>query len=108
MACEQFHERPAELLAQLLRFDTSNPPGGERECVAWVQRLLEGLGVEVRILAREPERPNLIARISGRGERPPLLLQGIWMSCPRAGNGRMRPSRGSSPKATCGAAGRWT
>jgi len=37
MACEQFHERPAELLAQLLRFDTSNPPGSERECVAWVQ-----------------------------------------------------------------------
>jgi acetylornithine deacetylase/succinyl-diaminopimelate desuccinylase-like protein len=76
MASEQLHERPAELLAQLLRFDTSNPPGGERECVAWVQRLLEGLGVEVRILAREPERPNLLARLSGRGERPPLLLQG--------------------------------
>src|SRR5438046_1119432 len=76
MASEQLHERPAELLAQLLRFDTTNPPGGERGCIAWAQGLLEQLGAQVRILAKEPERPNLVARLSGRGERPPLLLQG--------------------------------
>ena len=76
MASAQLHDHPAELLAQLLRFDTTNPPGAERECIAWAQGLLERLGVEVRILAHEPERPNLIARLHGRGDRPPLLLQG--------------------------------
>src|SRR6478609_5755595 len=76
MVSEQLHQRPAELLAQLLRFDTTNPPGGERECISWAQGLLEQLGAQVRILAKESERPNLLARLSGRGERSPLLLQG--------------------------------
>jgi acetylornithine deacetylase/succinyl-diaminopimelate desuccinylase-like protein len=69
-------ERPVELLQQLLRFDTSNPPGAERECIEWIRGLLEALGCEVRLLARDPERPSLIARVAGRGESPPLLLQG--------------------------------
>ena len=67
---------PTELLAQLLRFDTTNPPGNERECIDWIRGLLEGLGMEVRIVASTPERPNLIARLPGAGVSPPLLLQG--------------------------------
>ncbi len=73
---DALHDRPAELLRELLRFDTSNPPGGERECIEWIRRLLEQIGCETRILAAEPERPNLIARLRGRGASPPLLLQG--------------------------------
>jgi acetylornithine deacetylase/succinyl-diaminopimelate desuccinylase-like protein len=73
---DALQDRPLELLRRLLRFDTSNPPGNERECIEWVGGLLQALGCEVRIVAREPERPNLIARIAGRGESPPLLLQG--------------------------------
>ncbi len=76
MSEDSLHERPAELLQRLLRFDTTNPPGGERECIDWIRGLLEPLGVEVRILSQSPERPNLVARLSGRGESPPLLLQG--------------------------------
>ncbi|HEX4466530.1 MAG TPA: M20/M25/M40 family metallo-hydrolase, partial [Solirubrobacteraceae bacterium] len=37
---------------------------------------LEELGCEVRLFAQEPERPNLVARLQGRGTSPPLLLQG--------------------------------
>ncbi|MFI4989881.1 MAG: M20/M25/M40 family metallo-hydrolase [Solirubrobacterales bacterium] len=73
---EALQDRPVELLRRLLRFDTSNPPGNERECIEWIKGLLEALGCEVRLIAQEPERPNLIARIAGRGESPPLLLQG--------------------------------
>jgi acetylornithine deacetylase/succinyl-diaminopimelate desuccinylase-like protein len=73
---DALQDRPLELLQRLLRFDTSNPPGNERECIEWIKGLLEALGCEVRILAQQPERPNLIARIAGRGESPPLLLQG--------------------------------
>ncbi len=69
-------DRPAELLARLLRFDTSNPPGGERECIAWIAGLLEELGCEVKIVAKDPERPSLVARLAGAGTSPPLLLQG--------------------------------
>jgi acetylornithine deacetylase/succinyl-diaminopimelate desuccinylase-like protein len=65
-----------ELLRDLIRFDTTNPPGNEGECIAYVQRLLSDAGVESRILAKDESRPNLIARLEGAGEAPPLLLYG--------------------------------
>jgi acetylornithine deacetylase/succinyl-diaminopimelate desuccinylase-like protein len=76
MAAEDLQDRPVELLQRLLRFDTSNPPGNEGDCIAWIRGLLEDLGCEVRILAGDPARPNLLARLEGRGEAAPLLLQG--------------------------------
>jgi len=69
-------DRPAELLAALLRFDTTNPPGNEAACIGWIRGLLEELGCEVKIVAAEPDRPSLIARLQGEGTSPPLLLQG--------------------------------
>ena len=65
-----------ELLRELIRFDTTNPPGNETACVGHVQQLLEDAGVESRIVARDEARPNLIARVRGAGEAPPLLLYG--------------------------------
>ncbi len=65
-----------ELLRDLIRFDTTNPPGNEGACIAYVQRLLDEAGVESRIVAKDDARPNLIARIAGSGEAPPLLLYG--------------------------------
>jgi acetylornithine deacetylase/succinyl-diaminopimelate desuccinylase-like protein len=65
-----------ELLRDLIRFDTTNPPGNEGECIGHIQRLLTDAGVESRIVAKDDSRPNLIARIAGAGESPPLLLYG--------------------------------
>jgi acetylornithine deacetylase/succinyl-diaminopimelate desuccinylase-like protein len=65
-----------ELLQSLIRFDTSNPPGKERACIEFVGGLLQEAGIEHRYLALEAERPNLVARITGRGEAAPLLLYG--------------------------------
>lgn len=70
------HERPVELLQHLLRFDTTNPPGDEAACIAYVQSLLAAAGIDARILARDPARPNLVARLPGHGDAPPLLLYG--------------------------------
>ena len=67
---------PVELLQQLIRFDTTNPPGNEAECIAYLRRLLEDAGCEVELYAKDPARPNLVARLRGRGNRAPLLLQG--------------------------------
>ena len=67
---------PVELLQQLIRFDTTNPPGNEAECIAYVRALLEDAGCAVDLYARDPARPNLISRLPGRGGRAPLLLQG--------------------------------
>ncbi|MEU3756566.1 M20/M25/M40 family metallo-hydrolase [Streptomyces olivoreticuli] len=62
------------LTQRLIRFDTTNPPGDEAACVQYVAELLRAAGLETRLLGREPARPNLIARLPGRGEAPPLLL----------------------------------
>ena len=67
---------PVELLQQLIRFDTTNPPGNEAECIAFVRGLLEDAGCEVELYAKDPARPNLVSRLPGAGGRAPLLLQG--------------------------------
>ncbi|MDQ2968856.1 MAG: M20/M25/M40 family metallo-hydrolase [Actinomycetota bacterium] len=67
---------PVELLQKLIRFDTTNPPGNEAECVGFVRSLLEEAGCETETYAKDPARPNLVARLQGTGNSPPLLLQG--------------------------------
>jgi acetylornithine deacetylase/succinyl-diaminopimelate desuccinylase-like protein len=39
-------------------------------------RVLEAEGVEVKIFASDPKRPNLVARIRGTGAKRPLLIMG--------------------------------
>ncbi|OPX91745.1 M20/M25/M40 family metallo-hydrolase [Pelotomaculum sp. PtaB.Bin117] len=68
--------RPAELLQNLIRFNTTNPPGDEAACIAYINNLLTEAGLETTILARDPGRPNLITRLTGQGDAPPLLLYG--------------------------------
>ena len=73
---QTIYERPAELLQNLIRFNTTNPPGNEAQCVSYINSLLTDAGFETAILAKDPGRPNLIARLKGRGTVPPLLLYG--------------------------------
>jgi len=63
-------------LQRLIRFDTTNPPGNEAACIQYIASLLAEAGIESSIFARDAARPNLIARLAGRGDAPPLLLQG--------------------------------
>ncbi len=65
-----------ELLQRLIRFDTTNPPGREAAAMRWVADRLRARGLEPELLAKDPERPNLIVRLRGRGQAPPLLVYG--------------------------------
>jgi acetylornithine deacetylase/succinyl-diaminopimelate desuccinylase-like protein len=88
------HERPAELLQRLIRFDTTNPPGNERACLEWIQELLAGTGASVRVVGRDPDRPNLVARLRGRGVAPALLMQGHLDVVPATGQWSRPPFAG--------------
>ena len=66
----------ASLTQQLIRFDTTNPPGDEAACIQLLEQLLCEAGLDTVVDGVKPERPNLVARLAGRGEAPPLLLQG--------------------------------
>src|SRR5215470_12675810 len=63
-----------QLLQELIRIDTTNPPGNERAAALHLQKLLEADGIETRILDVAPGRANLYARIKGDGSRRPLIL----------------------------------
>ncbi|HEV2034388.1 MAG TPA: M20/M25/M40 family metallo-hydrolase [Candidatus Dormibacteraeota bacterium] len=65
-----------ELARDLIQLDTTNPPGEEHLAVELIERLLTDAGIEHARYQSEPGRPNLVARVKGRGEAPPLLLQG--------------------------------
>ena len=66
-----------ELLQRLIRFDTSNPPGNEAECIGYLRSLLEEAGFDVELYAKDPARPNLVSRLPGTGAGgTPLLLYG--------------------------------
>lgn len=65
----------SELLQELIRFDTTNPPGNEAACIDFLRAQLESAGCETQTYELEPGRPNLVSRLPG-GNAPPLLLQG--------------------------------
>ncbi len=62
------------LLQELIRLDTTNPPGNETLAAELLRDYLEAAGVECRLYARVPGRANLVARIPGRGGGPSLAL----------------------------------
>lgn len=63
-----------EVLAEYLRIDTTNPPGNERVAMEFLAALLARDGVESELLAQDPARPNLLARLRGAGREPALVL----------------------------------
>jgi acetylornithine deacetylase/succinyl-diaminopimelate desuccinylase-like protein len=67
-------DRAVALLRDLLRVDTSNPPGDEAVCAELVAEDLRDSGLAVDLLARDPARPNVVARLRGEGAEPPLML----------------------------------
>ena len=68
-----------EILArftELLRIDSSNPPGNETKMARAIQRMLEREGIPSQIFALDASRANLVARIKGNGSKRPILIMG--------------------------------
>jgi acetylornithine deacetylase/succinyl-diaminopimelate desuccinylase-like protein len=61
------------LLQELIRLDTVNPPGNETLAAEVLRHYLARNGVESRIVAKTPDRANLVARLEGGGG-PGLVL----------------------------------
>jgi len=63
-----------EMLTALLRMDTTNPPGQERQAADYLAGKLREVGLDPTILEGAPGRANLVVRHRGTGKAPPLLL----------------------------------
>jgi acetylornithine deacetylase/succinyl-diaminopimelate desuccinylase-like protein len=70
------YERPVELLQRLIQFDTTNPPGNEAPCAAYIRDLLEAAGCESTVIDTAPNRANVVARLRGEGRAPAVVLYG--------------------------------
>ena len=98
------------LLRELIRVDTSNPPGNETAAAELLRDYLVRHGIECELVARMPGRANLVARIPGSGGGPSLALTGHTDVVPadaRTGAHRRSPAS-STTTATSGAAARST
>lgn len=63
-------------LRELLRIDTTNPPGNERAAADYLAGVLTREGFTPRLFEPAPGRASVVARLAGSGERGPILLQG--------------------------------
>jgi len=61
-----------KLLSELIGLDTTNPPGAERGAQEMLAARLDEAGFECELVGREPERPNLVARLAGAKDGPTL------------------------------------
>ena len=64
------------LAARLVRIDTRNPPGDERDAADVAGHILADAGFDVRYHDFAPRRTSVIAQIGDIASRPPLCLTG--------------------------------
>ncbi|HEX5228181.1 MAG TPA: M20/M25/M40 family metallo-hydrolase [Bryobacteraceae bacterium] len=60
----------------LVQIDSTDPPGNETRVAEYVKKVLEAEGIPVMMVAKDPSRADIIARIKGNGSKRPLLIMG--------------------------------
>lgn len=73
---DEVGEESINHLIELVRINTSNPPGNETEAANYVKAALAAEGIDSEMFALDPARANLVARISGNGSKRPILIMG--------------------------------
>ncbi len=78
MPAEAALSEVVRLTQELVRLDTTNPPGNETPVIDLLARRLRGWGLETRTLPYHdgPNRSQVVARLRGAGGAPGLLFSG--------------------------------
>src|SRR5215471_649487 len=71
---KQANEETLKHYRALVQIDTSGAPNFEAPAVDYLKKVLEADGIPVQIFAKDPKRPNLVARIKGNGTKRPVLI----------------------------------
>ncbi len=69
-------EESVGYLVDMVRIDTSNPPGNETRVANYLRDVLAREGIESEFYALDPDRGNLVARYEGNGSKAPILIMG--------------------------------
>src|SRR5450755_4904758 len=76
MEKSELERETVDVLQQLVRFNTVNPPGNERPALEYLAGYLGDAGFETELLGATEQRPNLIATLSGLAPGPTLCYLG--------------------------------
>ncbi|MDI6905829.1 MAG: peptidase M20, partial [Candidatus Bathyarchaeia archaeon] len=68
----EIEEEVTNLLSDLIRINTTNPPGNETEAAKYLAETLEKEGFKCELFESAPGRGNVITRLKGTGEKPNL------------------------------------
>ncbi len=60
----------------LVQIDSTDPPGNETRVVDYVKKVFDAEGIPYVVLAKDPARANIVARLKGNGSKRPLLIVG--------------------------------
>ena len=71
---KEIEEEVTALLSDLIKINTTNPPGNETQAAKYLAKTLEKEGFQCEVLESAPGRGNVITRLKGAGEKPSLLL----------------------------------
>lgn len=63
-----------DILKDLVRLDTTNPPGNEVIATDYLARVLADHGIESEVVEPEPSRTSIVARIGPEVGKPPIVL----------------------------------
>jgi len=67
-------ESAVRLTRELIRIDTSNPPGNEESAVLFLEGILGAERIETEIYSPVPKRANILARIRGKSRGKPVII----------------------------------
>ena len=65
-----------KMMQDLVRIDTSNPPGNETKAVNYIKAIFDREGIPSEVLSIDANRANIVARIKGNGKKRPILIMG--------------------------------
>ncbi|HLB99745.1 MAG TPA: M20/M25/M40 family metallo-hydrolase [Candidatus Bathyarchaeia archaeon] len=71
---KEIEAEATSLLSNLIRIDTTNPPGNETAAATFLAENLSKDGFECEIIESAPGRGNILTRLKGATEKPSLLL----------------------------------
>jgi acetylornithine deacetylase/succinyl-diaminopimelate desuccinylase-like protein len=80
-----------KLLSDLIKIDTSNPPGNEEAAVQFIEARLRQEGIKAQVFSPEPRRANILARLKGKKKGSPVILLGHLDVVPAHDEGWVAP-----------------
>lgn len=72
----QARQEMLKFTEDLIRIDTTNPPGNEIKAAQYIKDVLDREGIPAQIYEKLPGRSSLVARLKGNGSAKPILIMG--------------------------------